>query len=266
MKKFLLASLAAGITLVLISWGPLGHHIVGEIAENHLTPKAKMAVHQLLGHETLADVSSWADDIRSQEQETAPWHFLNLPTGLSFNDFRKRVETMPAGNVYNAILSMEQTLKDSTAPKYKRVEALKFLVHFVGDAHQPMHVSRAEDKGGNSIAMAYNNEPTNLHAIWDSKILEQDGTNAGQLAAKYDHATPAQIKKWQSDPVIIWVWESYQISSLLYAEVDTMKTTNVGKDYYDAHITIVQQRLEKAGIRLAGVLNSIFANANIKGK
>jgi len=258
MKKYLLLCLFVCVGFALISWGTLGHHIVGEIAENHLTPEAKAGVHELLGNQSLADVSSWADDIRKDNPETGSWHFLNLEVGLSFPDFEKQVETMATGNVYKSILQAVHDLKDNTLSQRKKVDALKFLVHFVGDAHQPMHVSRAEDKGGNTIAMTYNSEFTNLHSIWDSKLLEQDGTDYKKLAAKYDQATPAQIAKWQSDPVIIWVWESYQVSSILYTEVDSMQNKSVGKAYYEQHIPVVENRIEKAGIRLAGLLNAIY--------
>ncbi|WP_461452067.1 S1/P1 nuclease [Mucilaginibacter sp.] len=258
MKKYLLLCLFVLFGFMLISWGILGHHVVGEIAENHLTPEAKAGVQELLGHQSLADVSSWADDIRQDYPETGSWHFVNLPLGLSFPDFEKQVQSMQTGNVYNSILRCVHDLKDNNTSQRKKVEALKFLVHFVGDAHQPMHVSRAEDKGGNTIMLTYNNEYTNLHSIWDSKLLEQDGYDYKKLAVKYDKATPEQIKKWQSDPVIIWIWESYLISSMLYAEADTLQNKPLGKAYYERHIPIVENRLEKAGIRLAGVLNYIY--------
>jgi hypothetical protein len=263
MKKYLSLCLVVSVCFALISWGSLGHHVVGEIAENHLTPKAEAAVKALLRNQSLADVSSWADEVRSQRPETAPLHFLNLPLGLTFPEFEKQVESMSNGNVYAGILKAEQDLKDESVSRDKKVEALKFLVHFVGDAHQPMHVSRAEDKGGNSIKLTYNTANTNLHSIWDSKLIEQDGTDYKELAKKYDQATPAEIKKWQSDPIIMWVWESYQISSQLYAEVDSIKDGNVGESYYAKHIPIVENRIEKAGIRLSGLLNNIFANVTI---
>jgi hypothetical protein len=122
-----------------------------------------------------------------------------------------------------------------------------------------MHISRAEDKGGNTIQLNYNGQGTNLHSLWDTKLLEHDGLTYEQLATRYDHATPEQIKEWQSDPVVKWIWESYEISSKLYAEVDAMNDRSIGDDYYRAHIPIVEKRIEQAGIRLAGLLNGLFA-------
>jgi hypothetical protein len=258
MKKYLLLGLAVCLSLGLISWGVTGHRTVGEIAGRHLSPKAKAAVKELLGHETMADVSTWADEIRKDNPETFNWHFINVPLGLSFEEFKAQVADGAGSNVYKSVLSAEHTLKDDKATRRQKVEALKFIIHFVGDMHQPMHVSRAEDKGGNTIMLSFNGEDTNLHALWDSKLLDYTGLSYDKLADKYDHATPSQITKWQSDPVIVWAWESYQISTILYNEVNADGSSKLDKNYYDAHIGTVESRIEKAGIRLAGVLNAVF--------
>ncbi len=119
---------------------------------------------------------------------------------------------------------------------------------------------RAEDKGGNTIQLNYEGMGTNLHSLWDTKLLEHEGLTYEQLADKYDHAGPDQIRQWQSDPLMKWIWESYEISSRLYAEIDTMKSRAIDDSYYQAHISVIRERIEQAGIRLAGVLNRIFAN------
>jgi len=247
---------------MLISWGVTGHRTIGRIAENHLSANAKAAVLALLGNETLADASTWADEVRSQPeyQQTAPWHFLNLPLGLSYPDFEKQVEGMSGDNVYSALQKCEHALGDPGTSRAQQIEALKFIIHFVGDMHQPMHISRAEDKGGNTIQLNYEGNGTNLHSLWDTRLLEHQGLSDVQLAEKYDQATPQQIKQWQSDPPLRWIWESYEISSRLYAEIDAMNSRSIGDAYYEAHIPIVADRIEKAGIRLAGVLNAIFKN------
>jgi hypothetical protein len=156
-------------------------------------------------------------------------------------------------------LQQEQVLGSTASSKGQKIEALKFIVHFVGDLHQPMHVSREEDKGGNTIQVNYAGVGTNLHALWDSKLLDHLGLDDQQLASTCDHAGAAQIAAWQSDPLIKWIWESYEISSKLYAEIDAMNGRSIDDSYYQAHIQIVEQRIEMAGVRLAGVLNGIFA-------
>lgn len=250
------------VAVVLISWGVTGHRTIGKIAENHLSTKAKAAVRELLGSESLADVSTWADEVRSQPEmkRTGPWHYLDLPLGLSYPEFQKQVEGMTVENVYSALLKCEHELTSPEMTREQKVQALKFIVHFVGDLHQPMHVSRAEDKGGNTIQLNYEGQGINLHSLWDTYLLEHQGLSYEQLAEKYDHVSEQQIKQWQSDPLMKWIWESYQISSKLYAEVDAMKGRSIDETYYKAHIGIIGTRIQQAGIRLAGVLNELFKN------
>jgi S1/P1 Nuclease len=261
-RQFLFLCTLFVTAVVLISWGVTGHRTIGRIAANHLSPQATAAVRELLGTETLAEASTWADEVRSQPEykHTGPWHYINLPLGLTEPDFEKTVKGMTQENVYSALLQQEQVLGSTASSKGQKIEALKFIVHFIGDLHQPMHVSREEDKGGNTIQVNYAGVGTNLHALWDSKLLDHLGLDDQQLASTCDHAGVSQIAAWQNDPLIKWIWESYQISSKLYAEIDAMNGRSIDDSYYQAHIQIVEQRIEMAGVRLAGVLNRIFAN------
>jgi len=261
-RQFLFLCTLFVTAVVLISWGVTGHRTIGRIAANHLSPQATAAVRELLGNETLAEASTWADEVRNQPdyKHTGSWHYINLPLGLSEPDFEKTVKGMTQENVYSALLQQEQVLGSTASSKGQKIEALKFIVHFIGDLHQPMHVSREEDKGGNTIQVNYAGAGTNLHALWDSKLLDHLGLDDQQLASTRDHAGAAQVAAWQSDPLIKWIWESYEISSKLYAEVDAMNGRSIDDTYYQAHIQIVEQRIEMAGVRLAGVLNRIFAN------
>jgi hypothetical protein len=247
-------------SLFLISWGYTGHRTIGLIAENNLNLKAKATIKNLLGDTSIADACTWADDARREPQfkETGNWHFLNLPLGLNFQDFKKYVDTIGKDNVYSALINAEQILKDKKSTREQQVHSLKFLMHFVGDLHQPMHISRAEDKGGNTIQLNYEGKGTNLHSLWDTKMLEHQGLTYAQLAAKYSQVAPADIKQWQKDPLIIWIWESYQISSQLYAEVDAMGKRVIDDEYYQKHLPVVEKRIQQAGIRLAGLLNQIY--------
>jgi hypothetical protein len=261
MKNVLLACTLLISSLVFISWGVTGHRSIGIIAANHLTPKARTAVIGLLGNDSLANVANWADEVRNEPEykATAPWHFLNLPLGLSYDDFEKMVKGMGPDNVYGAVLKCESDLTDTSKTQVQKIAALKFIVHFVGDLHQPMHIRRAEDKGGNTMRLTYEGKATNLHSLWDTKLIEHQGLDYMQLAEKYDRISAKQIKKWQSDSLLTWIWESYQLSSKLYAENDSMKSPDIDDAYYQAHIGIIQERIEQAGIRLAGLLNGVYA-------
>lgn len=252
--------LAICLTLILVSWGYTGHRTIGLITENHLTPSAKTAIRELLGDTSIAEACTWADDARREPQyaNTANWHFLNLPLGLNYTDFKKYIDTLKTENVYSALINAEKELTDKNTTKQQKVHALKFMMHFVGDLHQPMHISREEDKGGSTIQVNYNDKGTNLHSLWDTRMLEKEGLSFTQLAAKFDTISEVDIKKWQSEPILNWMWESYQISTELYAEIEQMNKKVIDDTYYQKHMPTVQLRMQQAAIRLAGLLNKIY--------
>lgn len=257
-KRIIPGFVLVGLTLLLASWGVTGHRTIGKIASGHLSAKAQAAVTELLGSESLADVSTYADQIRSLEQYkyTAPWHYINMPSGLSEADFKEAALKQEKDNVYKALQRCKETLSDTSKSKEEKIFALKFIVHMVGDLHQPMHVSRSEDQGGNKIKITFLGKPGNLHGLWDSGLPEHEGLSYEQLAAKIDHATAKQIRNWQKDDELKWLYESYQLSEQLYA--DAAKSPDFDEAYYQAHIPVFENRMEMAGIRLAGVLNTIF--------
>ena len=127
------------------------------------------------------------------------------------------------------------------------------MIHLVGDAHQPMHVSRKEDKGGNTIQVRFDNKGTNLHSLWDSKLIDHEGLSEQDIARNYDVATLAQIKQWQADSPMEWLWESYQISSELYGLAKPGQA--IDEAYYQKYIQVTHKPIDQAGIRLAGELN-----------
>ena len=258
MKKYLRISSLTVFFLALISWGVVGHRTIGKIAENHLDDNAKKAVKDLLGDESLAEVSTYADEIRSNPEYkyTAPWHYINLPGGLTFSEFKNRVESIKEDNVYKALLKCEQDIKDPLVSRSQKIFALKFIVHLVGDLHQPMHVSHAEDRGGNSIHVTFGGKEGNLHGLWDTDLLEHEGLGYEEIAIKYEHISKEKIHEWQHDGLIRWLFESYEISGQLYE--DARKNPNFEEQYYQGHVKIISLRLQKAGVRLAGLLNNLF--------
>lgn len=259
MKKKIFAGLAIVAVFALVSWGPVGHRTVATIAYNHLTPQAKAGIRKLIGDTSLADISTWADEVRSSNPayaSTAPWHFLNLKSGYTYDQFADAVSKAPKPNVYTALQKCEADLKSDTTSPGNRAIALKFVVHLVGDLHQPMHVSHAEDLGGNRIQVKLFDYQTNLHSVWDSGLLRQHSLTLDMYAAEWDKATPQQIATWQHDDMLKWLYESYVISEQIYADV--AKNPNLGDKYYNEAMPIVAKRIEQGGIRLAGVLNDIL--------
>jgi hypothetical protein len=250
-----LAVLAA---FFLSSWGVIGHRSIGKIAESHLTKKAKNAVYGILGTESMPLVSTYADEIRSDRKYdyTGSWHYVNPPQGLNYDEFVKYLQTDSSANVYNAIIKMEKLLRNPESSKEDKVFALKMIIHFVGDLHQPMHVSRAEDQGGNKIKLKFQRKESNLHSLWDSGLIEYNGFSFTEMANDLDHINEAKIKEWQSDAITKWLFESYQISAQLYLEIE--KNDDLDYTYYPNHSEIYKERIQKAGIRLAGLLNRIY--------
>lgn len=259
MKKIIALFGLVCLSCVLMSWGFFGHKTVATIADRHLTAEAKKAITDLLGNQTIVDVSSWADEVRNQPEykSTANWHFVNAPLGLSFKDFKDTLSNSTQGDLLKALNQNEMVIKNPDATKDQKAIALKFIIHLVGDAHQPMHVSRAEDKGGNTIQVQFDGKGTNLHTLWDSRLLDHQGLSIAQIAEK-DDLSRRKIKRLQRAAPIDWLYESYQISSKLYEEIAL--SNKVDETYYQTHIGIANERIEMGGIRLAGLLNELFKN------
>ncbi len=258
LRKITLPILALSISLILMSWGVVGHRAIGKIAQNHLSKKASRAVKEILGNESLAMVSTYPDEIRSYKQfaYTAPWHYVNLPDGLSEQEFTRQLKSMDKPNIYKAIINCISDLKDPLKTKQDKIFALKFLVHLVGDIHQPMHTGRSEDSGGNDIKIKLMRKDGNLHGLWDSGLIDYAGMSYNELAADCDIIPKSEAYGYQKDEVAKWAYESAQIASQLYAEA--AQNPEFDYSYYPNHAEILKKRIAQAGIRLAAVLNEIY--------
>jgi len=217
-----------------LAWGGEGHRIAAEIAEQYLEPEVAEHVRELLAVENatnLAAVSTWADDIRSQRRETARWHFVNIPihtppgTPLAYDAARD----CPQGDcVVAAIERFEGVLRDKAAPPRDRLEALKFVVHFVADVHQPLDCADDQDSGGNDERLIFLGRQTSLHAVWDSGILE--AASVGDESAYALHLvqsiTPARLAEWRRGSPADWATESYRIARLIYGGSHEARATS----------------------------------------
>ena len=236
-----------------LAWGPAGHRVTALVAESHLTDKARAAVRELLNGDSLPKVSTWADEIRSDPDwnYAAPWHYVNIEDDETYAKSPKS----PGGDVIEAIARMSALLKDPSKPRKQRSEALRFLIHFVGDIHQPLHVGRRSDRGGNGVPVTWFGRDTNLHSVWDSAIIGHWELSYTELAGFLDVPTASQVKQWQQDSVIRWAEEGFAYRSQLYALGDG----NLGYEYGHRHGPFLKQRLLQGGVRLAGMLNAIFS-------
>jgi len=244
--------------LALISWGEIGHRTVGEIAQNYLSNKAKKALSNLIGNQSLALQSTYADEIRPLKDYayTAPWHYVNLKEGLNYDQFSALLKSSEMPNIYQSINTCIADLKDASKTKEQQDFALKFLIHLVGDIHQPMHTGHSEDAGGNGVKVKFMRKENNLHALWDSGLINYTGMTYTELAKTCNMYSKDEVKAFQKDDITLWAFESYKISNQLYAEANN--NTDYDYNYYAKHENILKQRLAQAGIRLAGILNEIY--------
>ncbi len=263
MRKLLATALAVFcLPLPAYCWGPVGHDLVARIAQAQLSKKVRAKVDAILGPGvTIVSISSWPDTIRRERPETAGWHFIDIPIDQPHLDMAR---DCPKGNcVIHAIANFRAALKDPATPADKRKEALMFVVHFVGDMHQPLHSSDNKDKGGNDVHVTLADRPGNLHGAWDSGILGRMGTEDDLFPTLMAEALKNR-KKWSQGTVESWAEESHQAAiDVTYGKLPTKpvagapNATPIPLDaaYEKAAAPVIRMQIEKAGDRLARVLN-----------
>jgi hypothetical protein len=258
----LLLTTFTSVPAVTSAWGGDGHRLVCEITWRHLTPEARALVQRLRNGEngTFAESCTWADEVRGERPETYSYHFINIPTGTSGMHAGRDCGDPAKRCAPWAIKHYAVILADNARPPSARLEALKFLGHFVGDLHQPLHAGRPEDLGGNRIMVSFFGDrgtaehPMQLHSVWDSGVLRRARLrwpdSAGDLMAGI---STADVAAWTNSDVVSWTNESYRIAEeFVYTATDG---SNVADAYYLRALPIAKQRIRQAGIRLAHLLN-----------
>ncbi len=262
--SILVASIAASsLALPAFGWGEKGHRITGELAWMLLKKETRAKLERLLPDEKISDVANWADQVRDERPETKPWHYVNVPEGAKGYDASR---DCAGGKCIVAKLDeMQKKFADPKTPKAERIEALKWVVHFVGDLHQPLHVSHESDQGGNSIQVTFFGRPTNLHRLWDSDMIERFDEDSRTFADDLMR----EIKKeeadaWRSGTPAEWANESWALATTIgYLDTRGKKIENgdkLGRDYWIARSAIIDQQLKKAGVRLAWLIEQGLAN------
>ncbi len=234
-------------------WGKTGHRVVGHVAEQYLTPLAKKEIKSILGDESLAIASTWMDEIKSDSayDHTHDWHWVTIPEGKTYAETEKN----PNGDLIRALNDIITALKSGNLDKKEEAEKLKMLVHLVGDIHQPLHVGTGEDRGGNDVDVEWFWEPSNLHRVWDSEMINDSKLSYTELSSSINHPNKEQLKKWQSTSVLDWARESKQLRDQVYSLPDDRQ---LGYEYTYKNFDTVEERLLQAGVRLADVLNKIY--------
>jgi len=295
-------------------WGCTGHQVVAVIAEEHLSPHARDMVAQILaagpidpalrrfcGANTLdafADSSTWADDQRSIQPDTAGWHFIDIPRGVAKGDIAPYCPPSTSC-ITRAIDDQMAILRNINASAQARADALRYIIHFFGDLHQPLHATSNNDLGGNCVPVSFfgaapqernvtkESYAPNLHGIWDTDILERfaGGQTPQQFADEMSVKFKGQIPAWLRErvDVVSWAWESHQLAEdsvygalprkvAIETPVEVKACSDdqhisarmlnlheqVGADYQAAAEGVIQEQLTKAGIRLAAALNAVW--------
>ena len=265
MKKLIAVLLIALIPAQLLAWGPKGHAIVADIAASRLTPIAKQNLQLLLGADSLASIASWADSVRKEHDESYDWHFVDIPkdaAGFSEErdcfrpqDKHKDALTDHHNCVVDRIGMFQKILGDEKASHADRLEALKWLVHFVGDLHQPLHAID-EARGGNDIKLAVFGSPKcgdydcNLHWAWDTLLLEHTGYSEEEYVGRLNTLIAQKhLENQAAGTPVDWANESH----LQARHIIEAKPAAIDDAYYQANIELVNQKLALAGLRLAAV-------------
>jgi hypothetical protein len=240
----------------VLAWAPEGHAIVAAIAERELTPVTRARVAALLGGETALILdSSWADEVRQQRPDTTPWHYVNIEIGSEGYDAARDCGD---GNCVVVQIRREVgVLSDPRASKEAKAEALRFLIHFVADLHQPLHAADHQDRGGNDDQFRWHGKRVSLHHMWDQEVVTVLGNDPSRVAAAIDaNLSPQQKAQMTKGSVEDWTNESFHLAEgEIYSRLPQRRLPD---DYAFRESGVARQQLARAGIRLAAILNRVL--------
>lgn len=257
MKKYLIGCIILLTqSLIAYGWGQKGHDTVAYIAEQHLTDRTREAIDSLLDGYSMVYWANWLDNASHTEDYsyTKTWHYKNIDEGKTFEN----APLLKEGNIVDALYGQIDILDDDKSTPEDKALALKMTVHFLGDIHQPLHMGHASDRGGNYHNVKFFKGNTNLHTVWDSKLLEASHAwSHTEWQREIDRLRPeAMAKIVEGGNPTSWGKETYEICSEIYES--TPMATNIEYDYIAKWTPTIELQLLKGGLRLADVLNSIF--------
>lgn len=257
-KILILAFMAS--SLYSYAWGLTGHRVIAEIAENHLSGKAKREIKKIMGRERLAYWANWPDFIKSDTtgvwKQASSWHYVNIDPQTDFKIFEEKLKAQAGPSLYTQVKTLSSQIKDEKTSEKDRKIALIFLIHIMGDLAQPLHVGRAEDLGGNKINVTYFGDKTNLHSVWDGKLVDSQKYSYTEYAKLLDIKSDDEIKQIQTGTLEDWLYDSHKIANKIYAQ-----TPDGSKLFYDYQYKFngtMERQLLYGGLRLAKLLNDLF--------
>lgn len=258
LKKLILGFVILYAPLRSVAWGTEGHRIAGQIADSYLTPNARKAVKAILGDQSIALASNWADFIKAEPAYSylSAWHYLDFDKAYTYPQMRDYLNQDTNTDAYTKLQFLISELKKKNLSASNKLLYLRMLIHIAEDVHQPMHTGHSDDKGGNDFKVYWFNNPTNLHSVWDTQLIEFQQLSYTEYATAINHTSIAQRAEWQKSPISYWIFESNQIAEKSYTEIKPGDTLSYKYNYM--HIDTVNLQLLKAGVRLAGLLNQLF--------
>ena len=257
-KNILLIGLFFYMPVTTWAWGAEGHRIVGQIAESYTSKKAKKEIAKILGNESLAMASNWADFVKSDPSYNylSNWHYVNFKGGLTETEIKNYLDKDTATDAYTKINFLAAELKNKDLPQVSKQLYLRMLIHLVGDIHQPMHTGRFEDLGGNKVKVMWFSESKNLHQLWDDALVAFQQLSYTEYAAAINFTTTEQRLAWQQESVSEWVFQSYVIAEKIYGDIKPDQRLDYKYNYN--YVAILNQQLLKGGVHLGTILNQIF--------
>ncbi|WP_126173606.1 S1/P1 nuclease [Altericroceibacterium xinjiangense] len=235
-----------------LAWGKTGHRVAAAIAEDTVSGATRAHIRTILGTETLEEASTWPDEMRSSPDPfwatATPWHYVTVE-GAHYDHAPAEGDAVTALDRFRAIL------RDPASSLEQKQLALRFIVHIVADLHQPLHTGNGTDRGGNDVKVAWFGQPTNLHTVWDSKLVDEEQLAFSEMADRLQRRmTPQQVIAWWNSDPMVWIGESTAIRDTIYPAEPSLSY-----DYIYRHTPVVKQRLAQAGIRLAAYLDGVFS-------
>jgi len=246
---------AAAMPTPVLAWGKTGHRVTAAVADQYLSGLARAHIHEILGVESLAETSNWPDEMRSAPDEfwqktSTPWHYVTVG-GVTYDHAPPEGDALGALNFFRKLV-----LDPKTSPEHRAL-ALRFIVHIVGDLHQPLHNGRPGDRGGNNVKLKWFGKDTNLHAIWDSSLIEETGYSFTEMTDHLvRHTSDADVIAWWDPRPKDWIAESVQIRERIYPKAGE---TELGYKYIYDNTPIMELRLKQAGVRLAAYLDELLS-------
>lgn len=238
----------------LWGWGQTGHRTVAAIAQKHLKNSTKRKIARLLNNHSLVWVSTYMDEIKSDDQfdHTHDWHWVTIPEGKTYSETEKN----PDGDLLWAICRMKEILANEDTTRAARAKALKFLVHLVGDLHQPLHVGNGQDRGGNDVKVEWFGDYSNLHRVWDSEMLQSRDFAYSELARQLERTINREkVRQWSQGDIYSWAHENLAYREQIY---QIENPDYMGYEYTYRNWPLLTHQLQKGGVRLAHMLNEIL--------